>query len=151
MGGQGWLIVFVPSIIVLGFTVSILPIFLAFRHSGRKLELDHAERMKALELGRPVRREGEGEDEPWTMAAQLAMALGVAVPLGSLGVAFLASLALGFREVIWVMAGMVGLGGVLCGGLLAGQTFGSNRSSTEHADLKPYVEADAFDVVGARG
>jgi hypothetical protein len=151
MEHQSWLIVFVPSIIILGFTVSILPIVLAFRHSRRKLELDHAERMKAIELGGPVPRQGEGEDEPWTMAARLVMALGVVVPLGSLGCAFFASLALGFHQAIWVMAGMVGLGGVLCGGLLAGQTFGANRRSPEFTDLKPYVEEDAYDVVGARG
>jgi hypothetical protein len=151
MDGQSWLFVFVPSIIILGFTVSILPIVLAFRHSRRKLELDHAERMKAIELGRPVPRQNKDEDRPWTMAARLAMALGVVVPLGSLGSAFFASLALGFHPEMWVMAGMVGLGGVLCGGILAGHTFGANQRSPEHTDLKPYVEEDAYDVVGARG
>jgi hypothetical protein len=151
MDGQSWLFVFVPSIIILGFTVSILPIVLAFRHSRRKLELDHAERMQAIELGRPVPRQNECEDEPWTMAARLAMALGVVVPLGSLGCAFFASLAVGFHQAIWGMAGMVGLGGVLCGGILAGQTFGASKSSPDRTDLKPYVEEDAYDVVGARG
>jgi hypothetical protein len=151
MGGQNWLTVFVTAIIVLSFTVSILPIILSFKHSRRKLELDHTERMKAMELGRPVYNQAEREDEPWTIAARLAMALGVVVPLGSLGCAFVASLALGFQQTIWVMAGMVGLGGVLCGGLLAGQTCSANKSSAEHSRLKPYVEEDAFDVVAARG
>ena len=41
---------------------------------------------------------------------------------------FLRAWPLGFHEEIWVVAGMVGLGGVLCGGLLAGQTFGANRA-----------------------
>jgi hypothetical protein len=151
MDNQSWLIVFVPSIIILGFTASILPIVLSFKHSRRKLELDHAERMKAIELGRPVAREGEDKDEPWTMAARLAMAIGVVVPLGSLGCAFLGSLALGFHQDMWVAGGMVGLAGVLCGGLLAGHTFGANKSTLEHANDKPYMEEDAFDVVGARG
>jgi len=151
MDGQSWLFVFVPSIIILGFTVSILPIVLAFKHSRRQLELDHAERMKAIELGQPVPRQGAGEDDHSTRAARLAMALGVVVPLGSLGCAFFASLALGFHQDIWVAGGMVALGGVLCGGLLAGQTFGANKSSPGRTDLKPYVEEDAYDVVGARG
>ena len=151
MDGQSWLMVFVPSIIILSFTVSILPIVLSFRHSRRKLEFDHAERMKAMEMGQALPRQGEGEDEPWTTAARLAMAIGVVVPLGSLGCAWFASLALGFHQVIWVMAGMVGLAGVLCGGLLAGHKFGVNTSSSERNDFKPYVGEDAYDVVGARG
>jgi len=151
MTAQGWLADGVMATIALGFTLSILPILLSFRHSRRKLELNHAVRMKALELGRPVPGDEEREHEPWTMAARLTMAIGFMVPLGSLGCALIASLALGFHQVIWIMAGMVGLGGVLCGCALAGQTFGSNERSPEGTNHKPYVEEDAYDVVGARG
>jgi hypothetical protein len=150
MDAQSWLFVCVLVTISLCFIV-LLPILLAFRESRRKLELDHTERMKAIELGQPFPRQDKGEHESWMVAARLAMALGVVVPLGSLGCAFFASLALGFHEGIWIAAGMVGLGGVLCGGLLAGLTFGANQRSAEHTDLKPHVEADAYDVVGARG
>src|SRR6516164_4086786 len=108
MDGQSWLFVFVPSIIILSFTAAILPIVLSFKHSRRQLELDHTERMKAIELGRPVHRQGECAVEPRKMAAQLAMGLGVVVPLGSLGCAFFSSLALGFHQDIWIVAGMVG-------------------------------------------
>jgi hypothetical protein len=150
MGPQGWLAVIVITTIALCITV-LLPILLAFRESGRKVELDHAARMKAIELGRSLPREDTGQDEPWTMAARLAMAIGVVVPLGSLGCAFLASLALGFHQDMWVAGGMVGLAGVLCGGLLAGHTFGASKSTLKHANDKPYLEDDAYDVVGARG
>ncbi len=131
MYAQGWLAVFVAAAIILSFTVTMVPILLGFRHSRRKLELEHAERMRAIELGQPVHRQAEPEDEPWTEAARLAKAIGVIVPQRSLGSAFLASLLLGVHQEIWIAAGMVGLAGVVCGGLLAAQTVGANKGALQ--------------------
>lgn len=150
MGAQAWLAVIAITTIALFITV-LLPILLAFRESRQKLELDHAVRIKAIEFGRHLPREDAGQEEPLRSAVRLATGIGVKVPLGSLGCAFLASLALGFHKDIWIAAGIVGLAGVLCGALLGGQTFGMTKSSLEQADVKPYVEEDAYDVVGARG
>jgi hypothetical protein len=151
MGVPGWLFVFVPSIIILSFTVSILPIVLAFKHSRRKLELEHAERIKAIEFGRELAVPHAVEDEPWTMAGRIAIGLGVTVPLGALGFAVAASMLLDFHKEIWIMCGMVGLAGVLCGGHLAGRKFGARTISPNRDDFKPYVGEDAYDVVSARG
>ena len=158
MTDQVWLTVCVTATIVLCFAVTIVPILLGFGHSRRKLELEHAERMKAIELGQPVPRLdqpvprlGEGQEEAWTVAARLAKAIGVTVPLGSLGWAFIASLSLGYHQEIWIVGGMVALAGVLCGALLAGQSFSAEKSSPERDELKPDVDEDAYDVVSARG
>jgi hypothetical protein len=142
--------VFALVTICLCFMV-VLPILLAFRESRRKLELDHAARIKAIELGRPLPSRDTSEDEPWTMAARLATGIGVVVPLGSLACALVASLALGFHQEMWIAGGMVALGGVICGGSLAGYIFSPDKGSSERVERKPYVEEDAFDVVGARG
>jgi hypothetical protein len=151
MIGQFWFAVFVTATITLSFAVTLVPIVLAFRQSRRKLELEHAERMRAIELGRPFYRQGEREDETWTETARLAKAIGVVVPQGSLGCAFVASLILGVHQEIWIAAGMVGLAGVVCGWLLAAQIGGANQDARQAADLKPRVDEDAFDVVSARG
>ncbi len=127
MNDPGLIAVFVAAAFILSFAVMMVSILLGFRHSRRKLELEHAERMRAIELGRPVHRQGEPEGETWTETARLAKAIGVVVPQGSLGCAFLASLFLGVHQEIWMAAGMVGLAGVICGCLLAAQTGGANR------------------------
>jgi hypothetical protein len=151
MNDQGWLVVCVAAAIILSFAVTMVPILLGFRHSRRKLELEHVERMRAIELGRPVHRQSEPEGEPWTETARLAKAIGVIVPQGALGCAFVASLFLGVHQEIWMAAGMVGLAGVICGCILAAQTSGANEDAHQGADLKPHVDQDAYDVVSARG
>jgi hypothetical protein len=151
MNDQLWFAVFVAAAIILTFAVTMVPILLGFRYSRRKLELDHAERMRAIEVGQPVHRQGERQEEAWTEPARLAKAIGVVVPQGSLGCAFLASLFLGVHQEIWIAAGMVGLAGVVCGWLLAAQTVGANQTAHQGADLKPHVDEDAYDVVSARG
>jgi hypothetical protein len=148
---QGWLAVFVAAAIILSFAVTLVPILLGFRHSRRKLELEHAARMRAIELGQSVHQQAEREDEAWTETARLAKAIGVIVPQSSLGCAFLASLLLGVHQEIWIAAGMVGLAGVVCGCLLAAQTVGANKDAHQGADLKPHVDENAYDVVSARG
>lgn len=104
--------------------------------------------MKALELGRT-----QAEDEPWT-PAHIAVAIGVGVPFGSLGIAWLAGQnSVAVAQPISVAAGIIGLGGVICGTILAlhhSATHGRTSTPYQHEEKLAY-DPDTFDVVGSRG
>jgi len=125
-----------------------LPVGLYYQQERRKLELEHAERIKAIELGRSL--PGETANGAWSIPSKLAASVGVGVPISVFGCATVASMATGFHEGIWIATAMVGLGSVLCGTILAGQAFGLGKSSRA-ADSKPMIPEDAYDVVGSRG
>ena len=128
--------------LVLGAT--FIPIILGFRHARRTRELDHAERMKALEVGRPM--PGEGKNEPSSNSSRIALSIGAGVPIGVFGCAWLTSTAAGYHESIWIASALVGTAGVVCGSILAALSIKSEKSSA-----KPVVEEDAYDVVASRG
>jgi hypothetical protein len=135
--------------------LGVVPIALYFKGQQQKHEQEHLERMKALEWGLtlPV----QDRDHTRSMAARIALLIGAGVPIGVFGCAWLASLAVGYHEPIWIAAAMVGLGGVICGTVLAGTMFASARSdstsqpSNSLGVAKSFVEEDAYDVVSARG
>ena len=52
-----------------GLSIAALAIILGIRHDRRKREMEHIERMKALELGRTL-----PQDEPWLSPAKIAAA-----------------------------------------------------------------------------
>jgi hypothetical protein len=136
-----------------------LPIVLHFRAERRKRELDHIERMRAIEVGRSY--PGELKNSllafpHWAVPHLLAIGIGVAVPLGVFLFAFLTTLISGFQKEVWIASCMVGLGAVICGTVLAGSTFKPAAGhESEHAgsyvDSKPLVDEDANDVVSSRG
>jgi hypothetical protein len=127
----------------------LVPTILVLRHARMERELEHAERIKALELGRTL-----PQDEPWWTPARLCVAIGAGVPIGVFGLAFLASQTVVDAQPVWVAAGIVGVAGVVCGTFLAGRylTHGCpSRLVVNLGQAKPELEADAFDVVGSRG
>ena len=139
----------VIPIVGMAIPIILVPIVLALRHARIERELEHAERIKALELGRTL-----PQDEPWWSPARICVAIGAGVPIGVFGLAFLASQAVGPSEQIWVAAGVVGVAGVFNGTFLAGRYFTQYARPKTGADVghaKPEVDADAFDVVGSRG
>jgi hypothetical protein len=125
----------------------LLPITLYFQQERRKRDMEHTERMKALELGRTLPNEAEGES--WSVS-KIAGSIGAGVPIGVFGCAWLASENLGYHEAIWVGAAMVGTAAVICGTILLHSLNVKGATSTL-ADSKPPIEEDAFDVVSARG
>ncbi len=129
--------------------IVIVPAALGFKYSRQVRELEHAERMRALELGRTL-----PQDEPWSSPARICLSIGAGVPIAVFGCAWLASSAVGFREEVWMSSAMVGVASVICGSMLAGKHF-TQRAETERiaagSFAKPSVDADAFDVVGSRG
>ena len=129
-----------------GLMIAPLAIILGHRNERRKRELEHIERMHALENGRSL-----PQDEPWWSPMRIALFIGGMVPLGiffSVGVATYAS---GYHESMWIAATMVGTASVITGTILAGQSLSRAETSDKLALTKPEVYEDAYDIVGTRG
>src|SRR3954454_10016302 len=82
--------------------VVLVPIVMGMKQTERKLQREHAERMRAMELGLPP---GATKSDAWA-AALTATAIGAVTPMG-LFVFALAASGPDF-EVPWVVAGIVG-------------------------------------------
>jgi hypothetical protein len=136
----------VISIVALAIPMILVPTILVIRHARLERELEHAERMKALEVGRTL-----PQDEPRWTPALICVAIGAGVPIGVFGMAFLASSTIRDTQPVWVSAGFVGVAGVLGGTFLAGRYFTQFAQPKASAHVKPDVDADAFDVAGQRG
>jgi hypothetical protein len=141
-------------------SLAILPIILHYRGERRKRELDHIERMSAIEVGRsyPGELKNSLQAFPKSVIPHLvAAAIGAVVPIGVFAFAGLVTLIGGFHKEIWVTSAMVGLGGVICGTVLAGNAAQLKGTTTEpdgsalFASSKPEVDEDAYDVVSTRG
>jgi len=129
--------------------IVIVPFALGFKYSHKMREMEHAERMRALELGRTLPR-----DEPWSSPARISLSIGAGVPVGVFCFAWLASNSIGYHETVWQGAAMTGIAAVISGSILAAKHF-THRAEAEslaaNQYAKPQVDADAFDVVGSRG
>ena len=62
-----------------GLAIAPLAIILGIRQAQRKREMEHIERMKALELGRTL-----PQDEPWLSPTKIGAAIGILVPIAAL-------------------------------------------------------------------
>jgi hypothetical protein len=137
----------VLPILALSIPIVIVPTALAFKHARFLREVEHEERMKAMELGRLL-----PEDEAFS-PAKLAAGIGIGVPIGSFFFAWLADLTSTAGQAVWPAVGSVGLGGVICGTILAARHFATRNQHAvaHHETLKPEFDPDAYDVVGRRG
>jgi hypothetical protein len=146
--------------IVLGLLlVVVLPVVLGLRHSAKRQELKHAERMKSLELGRPWTGEmpasavaSEDSNGPENPGGKI----GVTVPLGALGIAFVATVSqppsTAATIAIWSAAGVVGVAGVICGTILTLRMRPSDaHKPAQLTAAKPPAEEEALDLIGRRG
>jgi hypothetical protein len=124
--------------------IVIVPTALAFKKAERARQLEHTERMRALELGRILPK-----DEGWWSPARISVAIGAGVPIAAMAAAMNATESSGFQERIWLMSGMVSITGVISGSCLAFRHFFG--PSQDAAVEKPQYDPDAFDVVGRRG
>jgi hypothetical protein len=129
-----------------GLAIAPVAIVLTQRHERRKRELEHIERMRALELGRIL-----PQDEPWWSPARIALLIGAGVPSVAYLSVGLASTSVGYHEGMWIAAAIVGMSGVISGSILAGQSLNRYKTSEPFDASKPSVEEDAYDVVSARG
>ncbi|HEV3165176.1 MAG TPA: hypothetical protein VGZ22_14210 [Isosphaeraceae bacterium] len=138
----------IPIVAIL-MPLALVPTVMAMRHATRKREWEHAERMKALELGVPV----PGSDS-WRAA--VCMAIGAGVPVGAFAFAWIAGMTTHTSADSWEAAVAVGIPGVLCGTFLAARLLPSrNRpqitETNAFANGKPALDPDTYDVVGRRG
>ena len=138
-------------LVALSIPIVIVPTVLGLRHARFLRQVEHAERMKAMELRRTL-----PQDEPWWTPARISVTIGAGVPVGALAAACLATGLVGFREEAWGISGAVGMFGVVAGSVLAAKHFAhrarvEGRVSDVGYYAKPGVEDDAFDVVGRRG
>lgn len=145
----------VAAMVFLATLVLAIPlaaIILGVRQAQRERELEHAERMKALEMGRTLPR-----DLPtvfWT-PGKLAAGMGIVLPL----VSFLFAMILSLNEVevaysAWVASCFVGICGVI-GATVLTLRFGHPATHTGAAGdtaAKPTVDdPDLYDTAGQRG
>lgn len=157
------------GIFVLLLSVIVVPIVWSLVQAGRKRELEHRERMKALEMGisLPI-------DRAW--AAGACIAIGAVVPVGALIVALIASLNAprfmqnGGEFVPWtpeqsavyfgcvwgatISIGVVSvIGGSLLSWFLLGRGMNRAASSMTHGSrsAKPAFDPDEYDTVASRG
>jgi hypothetical protein len=129
--------------------IVLVPIILGIRQERYKRELEHAERMRALELGRTL-----PQDEGWWSLPRISVAIGAGVPVLVFFCAWQASESMNDAEGIWAGASIVGLAAVISGSVLAGRHY-RRRDSASHIagdfNGKPMIHEDAYDVVSRRG
>ena len=138
----------VIPIVALLIPIIIVPTAMGIKHARFLREVEHAERMRAMELGRTL-----AEDESWTPAG-LAATIGAGVPIAALALAVFAGRMIPDPLVLasaWKADGMVGLGGVICGTALAFLHISNRASAAPVAGEKPAYDPDEFAVVGRRG
>ena len=124
-----------------------LPVVLGIRSEMRKREMEHTERMRAIELGRPLPGEGG-----WSSLGRLALAIGAGVPLGTLGIGWLAAVSTGEAiAFLWPSAGAVGVTAVICGTVLAARMPREAARIGPDPHAKPAFDPDAYDAIAHRG
>jgi hypothetical protein len=131
--------------------VILVPTVLGLRYAKVERELEHAERIRALELGQSLPK-----DAPFWSPARLSAAIGAGVPISVFGTAFVTTIVDGnsYDGFIWSSAGAVGLAGVICGTILAARVPAREASpvAPRHAfNGKLESDPDAYDVAGRRG
>ena len=126
--------------------IIIVPTALGIKHARFLREVEHAERMRAMELGL-----NQAENESWTPAG-LAASIGAGVPIAVMFIAFIAAPRTGSSDALWMAATLIGVAGVISGTTLAGMQLSKrNQASAALTVEKPAYDPDQFDVVGRRG
>jgi hypothetical protein len=135
--------------------IGLIAIRMYMNGQQQKHEREHRERMKVLEMGQALPAQQTAPNQ--RSAYRLALVIGGVVPAGAFVSSAFASAAIGFHEAMWIATGMVGLGGVICGTVLASTQFNvaaatdTGEGSSPLTGFKPRVDDDAYDVVSARG
>jgi hypothetical protein len=118
----------------------------------RRKEMEHFERIKAMEMG--LAPPSAGLDWP---GAAVCIAIGAGVPIGSFLVAWLAALTAPVPHAIWIAPMFVSFAAIGAARKLAYRLIDPRSKSKKPAYTKstptgkPEFDPDAFDVVGSRG
>lgn len=104
------------------------------RHARIERELDHAERIRALEMGVLLPK-----DQPWWTPEKVAVAIGAGVPISAFVLTLSAAQSGAAGEAAWIAAGAVGVAGVICGTFLATRLPSHQTNPMAQFRQKPYV------------
>lgn len=140
---------FLLPVVLLGSLVILVPVWLGIRHAARERQMEHEERMRALELGRPMPGDG-----PWWSPGRVVVAIGAGVPIGVFSVVWLAILTTGTDgSFAWPAAGGVSLAAVICGTILAVHLpqQAQSHSPLDSRSEKPAFDPEAYDIAGQHG
>lgn len=138
------------TILIVGaFIMSIL--WLVTRNGIREREMEHLERLKALETGTPLPGDG-----PWWTPNRVAAGIGVGVPVFAFATAFLTTnMNHGPQGIaVWAGTAAVSVAAIICGSVL---TFHLPKSAEPQPRAmtgmgsKPAFDPDAYDTAGRRG
>jgi hypothetical protein len=131
-------------IVALLIPIIVAPLAIGVKHARYLREVEHKERMRAMELGQTL-----AGDQSWSPG--IAGSIGAGVPIAVMFIAFIAAKE-GSSDAIWMAASGIGVAGVICGSILAGMQLSKrNQASAASTGEKPSYEPDEFDVVGSRG
>jgi hypothetical protein len=140
---ESWLAI---PIVAISMPIILVPVILGLRHARIERECEHAERMKALELGRTL-----PGDEPWWSPARISVAIGAGVPIG----VFLCALAANHQGPphigIWISASLVGIAGIAGGTTLAHHHFARAAAGSGGNDRfakGPAYDPESFELAG---
>jgi hypothetical protein len=131
----------------------LMGISFAVKQARRRKEMEHAERMKSLEMG--LVPQPSGLDWP---AASICIAVGAGVPIGSFLVAWFATMTSDVPGEIWLAPVFVSFAAIGSTRKLAFRIIDPknglksvSRAQTTSTVDKPAFDPDAYDVVGSRG
>jgi hypothetical protein len=144
---------FLEQFMTLGvLALVVIGIVSGLKQAQRRKELEHLERIKAMEMG--LAPQPSGLDWP---SAAVCIAIGAGVPIGSFVVAWLATLTADAPDGIWVAPVFVSFAAIGATRKLAYRIIDPRSGSKKPAYAqsaptgKPEFDPDAFDVVGSRG
>ena len=133
----------------------IVPTSLWLRHRLRVREMEHSERVRAMELGLAPRK----TDLSWPGAA-ICIGIGAGVPIGSMLIAWLAMMTNDLPSEVFGIPLLISLSAIWAAKGLADRML-SRRGDDELVDAtqrartgpdpKAKFDPDAYDVVGSRG
>ena len=135
--------------------IVIVPTSLWFRHRLKVREMEHAERIRALELGITARQAGIN----WP-GAMLCLGMGAGVPIGTMIVAWLAMMTQDLPNEIFGIPLLISFGAIWAAKSLADRMMGvsdedapalASRPQPARATAKSVADPDAYDFVGSRG
>lgn len=134
-------------IVALSIPVFVVPTVLFFKHASRKRELEHRERMAAIDRGiHPP----QAPSLFWPSMA--ALGIGMVVPVAAILFALIATSRGSLDDDIWAPAVGLGMVAIVGGSVLGVKMLGLNQrtSSVQQDSVKPHYDPDEYDTVGTR-
>jgi hypothetical protein len=140
-------------LVVLGGAGAVLLLLIMrINNAQARRAWEHAERMKAMEIGLPV----PPRDSSAAKAA-VCIAIGAVVPIAAMLIAWFGTAERPhYAEVVWVFSSVLAMTCVGCATGMAGFLFRPGAGAKAERDdarmtAKPAIDPDAFDFAGRRG